>query len=289
VAREHYATSFGTQWQKYRQTQLDSFTGRPYSRQRLERCLGGTLDAVKGKIVLECGSGAGRFTELLLDTCRALVSIDLSNAVEANLENCRAKGPYLLCQADINASPLPERFFDVVICLGVIQHTPSPEETIANLARHVKPGGRLILDHYTLRSRLGSISRILTLRFPLRAILRRIARRRPDLAMKATMAVTALCDPIRRRTCQFRPVDRIAARLFPSACYYRGFPLLPPEIIYAWNELDTHDSLTDWFKHYRSRSEIDASLRKLGFTEIECWYGGNGVEARALYPLQVER
>jgi len=66
-----------------------------------------------------------------LESVGALVSIDLSSAVEANRENCDAKGPYLLMQADINGSPFPDGSFDVVACLGVIQHTPSPEATIA--------------------------------------------------------------------------------------------------------------------------------------------------------------
>src|SRR5262245_40355278 len=66
VGHDGYATAFGRQWQRYRRTQLDSYTGCSYSRQRLERCLGNPLDTLRGKTVLECGSGAGRFTELLL-------------------------------------------------------------------------------------------------------------------------------------------------------------------------------------------------------------------------------
>jgi hypothetical protein len=57
--------------------------------------------------------------------------------------------------------------------------------------------------------------------------------------------------------------------------------MLRPETIYTWNELDTHDSLTDWYKHYRSIDQIHTLLQNLGFTDIICSYGGNGVEARA--------
>src|SRR5262245_15152072 len=35
-----YASSFGVQWNKYPRIELDSVTGKSYSRQRLERCLG---------------------------------------------------------------------------------------------------------------------------------------------------------------------------------------------------------------------------------------------------------
>src|SRR5438132_2799714 len=115
VSGASYASSFGIQWNRYPQTELDSYTGKPYSRQRLERCLGAPLQSLRGKVVLECGSGAGRFTELLVRQCEALVCIDLSSAVDANFRNCRPIHPYLIVQGDINASPLPLQYFDVGI------------------------------------------------------------------------------------------------------------------------------------------------------------------------------
>src|SRR5688500_14453813 len=72
VAGNSYATSFGVQWNRYPRTELDSFTGKSYSRDRLERCLGAPLESLRGKVVLECGSGAGRFTELLIRHAEAL-------------------------------------------------------------------------------------------------------------------------------------------------------------------------------------------------------------------------
>ena len=82
------------------------------------------FESLSGKVVLKCGAGSGRFTELLINNCELLVAQDFSGAVDANLKNCVGKRRYMLCQADINPSPLPDRFFDVVPCLSVIQHTP---------------------------------------------------------------------------------------------------------------------------------------------------------------------
>ena len=87
VSVTSYASSFGCHWNRYPRTELDSYTGKSYSRQRLERCLGAPLESLRGKVVLECGSGAGRFTELLVRHCDALVCIDLSSAVDANVRN----------------------------------------------------------------------------------------------------------------------------------------------------------------------------------------------------------
>ena len=67
VPASNYADAFGHQWNLFRQTQLDSVTGVPVSRDRLTQLLGGSLDCLHDKNVLEVGCGAGRFTEVLLD------------------------------------------------------------------------------------------------------------------------------------------------------------------------------------------------------------------------------
>ncbi len=148
VSKDNYAAAFGNQWNAYRETQLDSFTGVDISRQRLARCLGGSMDVVRGKRVLEAGCGAGRFTELLLAAGARVFACDLSSAVEANFANCYRANDYFVCQADITKLPVERQQFDVVVCLGVIQHTPSPEATIAALTDQVAPGGLLVIDHY---------------------------------------------------------------------------------------------------------------------------------------------
>src|SRR5687768_15402364 len=67
VDREHYAGSFGLQWNAHRRTQLDSFTGLPLSRGRLFQVTGWRAE-LSGQTILEAGSGAGRFTEVLVTT-----------------------------------------------------------------------------------------------------------------------------------------------------------------------------------------------------------------------------
>src|SRR4051812_1147161 len=83
-----YTASFGKQWLRYRQTQLDSFTGVPLSRDRVQRCLGEVWDKLAGASVLEAGCGAGRFTEVLLEQGATITSVDMSEAVFANRQNC---------------------------------------------------------------------------------------------------------------------------------------------------------------------------------------------------------
>jgi len=48
--------------------------------------------------------------------------------------------------------------------------------------------------------------------------------------------------------------------------------------------LDTHDTLTDYYKHLRTTEEIEAALRSCGLERLEVSRGGNGVEARGRMP-----
>jgi uncharacterized protein YbaR (Trm112 family) len=83
VRSEDYAGSFGFQWNEHACTQLDSFTNKSISRDRLFEATKWPVDLL-GQNVLEAGSGAGRFTEVLVTTKATIISFDLSSAVEAN-------------------------------------------------------------------------------------------------------------------------------------------------------------------------------------------------------------
>ena len=110
--------------------------------------------------LLEVGCGAGRFTEVLLKfSSIRLTSIDLSLAVEANSLNFPQDNYHRIVQADLMRLPFKKMQYDIVICLGVIQHTPDPEKTIKKLYEQVKPGGDMVIDHYTFDiSRLTKIT-----------------------------------------------------------------------------------------------------------------------------------
>ncbi len=129
VPQDNYASAFGLQWNTFAKTQLDSHNQLGITQERLERCLGFPLDQLKNKTVLEVGCGAGRFTELLVKSSALVHSIDLSHAVDANRQNIGDKPNYKIAQAGAYEIPYPDDVFDVVICLGVVQHTPSSEKT----------------------------------------------------------------------------------------------------------------------------------------------------------------
>ena len=272
---KNYSDAFGIQWKKYRLTQLDSYTGCPLSETRLKRCLGNDLsNNLKNKLVLEAGCGAGRFTEILLKLGARVVSIDMSDAVEANQENFPQNDSHRILQADIMKLPLEKNQFDVVLCLGVVQHTPSPEKTIQSLFEYVKPGGYLVFDHYT--SRLKKYTKISS--FLLRPILKRLPR---NIGIKSTEVLTSVFLPVHKMLRKYRLLQMLFSRISPVVSYYHVYPELSDDVLREWAILDTHDSLTDWYKHLRNKKQIEEFTKTLNVDDMYCEYGGNGVEFRA--------
>jgi 2-polyprenyl-3-methyl-5-hydroxy-6-metoxy-1,4-benzoquinol methylase len=279
-AETQYVEHFGKQWNTYVVTQLDSQTGIPISRDRLRRALGEVLWAsLAGKTVLECGCGAGRFTEILLERGAIVVSVDLSSAVEANAGLFPVNRRHRVAQADICALPFAEQSFDIVLCLGVVQHTPKPEHTIDAIYRFVKPGGSLIIDHYARNWRRYTTTAPLV-----RQILKRV---RPEKSIVITRALVDFFLPIHRRFIHHRVLNSALSRVSPIRCYYKKYPQLSEESQREFAFLDTHDSLTDWYKHLRTPREIRRTLERLGLANIECRRGGNGIEARGVRPNKV--
>lgn len=278
VPNSNYADPFGEQWKKYRLIQLDSYSRTTITRDRAHRCVGEKLwDELTGKQVLECGCGAGRFTEILFGQGAHVTSIDLSEAVDANQENFPQGERHRIAQADIPQLPFAPQQFDVVFCLGVVQHTPNPERTIACAYEQVKPGGSLILDHYgyslSWYTKIAPLFRIYFRRLP------------PNEGLRWTEWLVDTFLPLHRMVRDFYPAQIFLSRFSPILCYYQTYPNLSDELQREWALLDTHDSLTDWYKHYRTRGQIQRTLERLGVQEIWCKYGGNGIEARGMRPL----
>ncbi|HEY5320952.1 MAG TPA: methyltransferase domain-containing protein [Galbitalea sp.] len=268
-AGDQYSAAFGTQWRAFRRTQLDSHTGLPISADRARRCLGPAWDALAGAQVLECGCGAGRFTEILLERGADVTSIDLSSAVDANQENFPQSEQHRVAQADILALPFAPQSFDVVFCLGVIQHTPDPEASIRALYDQAKPGGWLVIDHYTRR-----LQWLLSTAPAFRAVLKRMSDER---GLAATEQLVRRLLPLHRRA--RGPSATLLRRVSPVQAYFDKLPLGERDQ-YEWAVLDTHDALRDWFKHFRTPAQIESTLRGLGLIDVWVTAGGNGVEAR---------
>ncbi len=116
--------------------------------------------------VIDIGSGDGAVAELLAPWVSELVCVDLNaRMVDAGQERLGHLPQLRFLRADMHALPLPDATpasgFDRALVLGAIQYTTRPAAVIAEAARVLRPGGRLILsslhphDHAEVRERFG--------------------------------------------------------------------------------------------------------------------------------------
>jgi 2-polyprenyl-3-methyl-5-hydroxy-6-metoxy-1,4-benzoquinol methylase/uncharacterized protein YbaR (Trm112 family) len=264
VPTSNYADSFGFQWNRHARTQLDSHSGLPISRDRVLGALG--VGAVlAGRRVLEAGSGAGRFTEVLVRAGADVVSFDYSSAVDANASNQQSPPNLHLFQGDIFNIPLVEASFDTVLCLGVIQHTPDPAAAFRSLARYVCPGGQLVIDSYT-----RNLAALLHWKYVLRPITRRMRKEALyRLVERATPPLVPIAKWLRRSG------GRWGARLVPIVEYtHLG---LAPALNVQWAILDTFDMYSPAHDHPASLATVTAWFVQAGFQDIEVRQGPNGI------------
>ena len=139
------------------------------------------------------------------------------------------------------------------------------------------PGGWIVIDHYTY-----GLS-YFTKTFPLfRFFFRRMD---PVKSMKCTEGLVNSLWPLHRAVRNF-PLGRLLlTRVSPVLDYHRAYPQMNEGQQKEWALLDTHDLLTDWYKHLRTRRQVLHAMQRLGLVNVWCEYGGNGVEARGQRPL----
>ena len=271
VEREHYAGSFGLQWNVHRQTQLDSYTGLPLSRNRLFQVSGWPED-LRGQTILEAGSGAGRFTEVLVSTGAEVLSFDLSTAVDANYANNGHHPNLIIFQADLSDIPVRPLSVDKVICLGVLQHTPDPAAAFRRLTEHVRPGGELVVDVYAARLRS-----LLSWKYALRPLTRRADRRR---LYRIIAAATPPLVPL--SAWLYRLAGPFGARLLPIVQYaHLG---LPSALNREWAILDTFDMYAPAHDHPQNLSAVRRWFADAEFVGVTVEYGPNGIIARGRRP-----
>lgn len=272
VNLDNYSESFGYQWNIHAATQLDSHSKLPISEERINKVTGWYGKSLKGQKILEAGSGAGRFTEVILKTDGDLYSFDYSNAVEANAKNNKGAKNLNLFQGDIFNIPFEDYYFDHVLCLGVIQHTPDPERAFYELAKKVMPGGFLYIDVYT-----RSWYHLLAWKYVLRPVTKRMGREKLYNIIKvATPHLIPITKLLRKL------FGRAGARLMPIVEY--SHLQLAPKLNEEWAICDTFDMYSPAHDHPQSMKSVKKWFENVGFEEVEVWYGDNGVVGRGKRP-----
>jgi 2-polyprenyl-3-methyl-5-hydroxy-6-metoxy-1,4-benzoquinol methylase len=159
------------------------------------------LHPAPGGEVLDAGAGVGRWSQLLARRGAHVIGVDLSPAMveEARRRAARERldPPPVFRAADLSDLDLG-RGFDLVLVVTVLQHVLEPERftrAVANLAAHVRPGGRLVALEAAPTRPSARLDSPVFLARPLAAYLEAFARH--GLALTTLAGVDPM--PLRRR------------------------------------------------------------------------------------------
>ncbi len=110
------------------------------------------LNWFKDKVCLDAGCGGGRFLVALARLgVKEVIGIDISSEAVA-AANQRLKDRSLFnaraIQSSVFSVPFEDNYFDYIISSGVIHYTEDPHKAFIELARVLKPGGKMFLSIY---------------------------------------------------------------------------------------------------------------------------------------------
>ncbi len=125
----------------------DAYAGADFSRRR--RASFDALEPATGDVILDLGCGNGLLT---LDLSRAvgpsgrIVALDASDdMLKSARDRCRGRDNIAFVEATAQASGLPDASVDKVVSLQVFEYFDDLDGPLAELARVMKPGGRLVI------------------------------------------------------------------------------------------------------------------------------------------------
>jgi SAM-dependent methyltransferase len=102
------------------------------------------LDPLPTCLVLDAGCGTGRYSAYLAARGHRTIGVDRSAAM---LAKARATFPQSdFREGDLEALPLEPASVDAAVCALALVHLPEIGKAVAELARVVRPGGRVIIS-----------------------------------------------------------------------------------------------------------------------------------------------
>lgn len=264
--KKNYTDSFGYQWNIFRKTQIDSYNNLTITRDRLFRVTR-WKNNLTNNLILEVGSGSGRFTEILAKTKATIFTVDSSSAIIANYKNNFRFDNVSFIRADINQMPFNIKF-DKILCLGVLQHTNDIKNTLKNLKQYLKPDGELVLDVYKKKWYT-----YFKWKYLLRPFLKKIDKKR--LLNIVSWSSNFFYYP---SLLIFKLFGKIYKNIFPVIYYHEI--IKEKKLSIEFSILDTFDMYSPEFDMPLSIDELREILIDLKYDIKFIGYGDNGIISR---------
>lgn len=272
VPVENYAAGFGYQWNTHSRTQYDETSSFNNSAHRFtnETKWG---NALTGELILEAGSGSGRFTAEALKTGATVISFDYSNAVEANYKSNGSHENLLIVQASIFEIPFEKNFFDKIFCFGVLQHTPDPESAFKNLPMYLRSGGNLVSDIY-----VKNLTKwVLQPKYWVRPFTKG---KNPEKLYNNVVKYVDFMWPLARLIRKIPVIGPTINWKLILPDYSRELPNASDAILKEWTYLDAMDMLSPMYDLPQTLATFKRWHSEVGLVDIDVHYGFNGIEGR---------
>jgi len=246
-AAQQTIADFGEQWTTYRDN------AGYYGSLELFRDMFGPLlapEQLRGRRVLDIGSGTGRIVAMLLTAGAAHVTaVEPSPAFDVLRENLRGEADrvtFLHLAGDAVPAGLD---VDFAFSIGVLHHIPDPDAVVRAAFGALRPGGKMGIWLYG-REGNGLYLAVLT---PLRAVTKRL----PHAALAALVRLVDLPLLAYAALCRVLPlplggyVREVVGRLDP-----------------AKRRLTVYDQLNPAYAKYYTRDEATSLLTRAGFQDV---------------------
>ena len=152
-SQEFFSSSAG-QWDRVR----DELFGERFHLAAFAALAGSTWT------VGDLGCGTGHVSAALAPFVECVIAVDASAAMlQAAKKRLHAFDNIELRRGDLEALPVDDARLDAATLMLVLHHVPEPEKAIAEVARVLKPGGRLLLvdmqphDRDSYRQQMGHV------------------------------------------------------------------------------------------------------------------------------------
>ena len=268
--------AYSLQWNRFRIVRPDE------DRATFRNRTGLSESELIGAAVLDGGCGMGRYLRVAAEMGAAtVIGIDLSRAVEAARDLAAGSGDVRVAQADLLRLPFAAATFDHIYSLGVLDHTPDPKRAFLELARLLRPGGRIAIWVYH-RER-PALERIMDAH-------RAVSRRLPLGMLVAFSRIMAPVGGLKRKlmASRWRPVARLGVALNVLTI---GVSMHPDPEVRVCDTLDwyaprylsrhTFEEVVGWFREAGLIAIEDLSQGQAHFHAGQ----GNGINVAGRRPI----